>query len=39
MEDHAMNDDIRQALAVLCKDKRPDDYVFVSDKLSPAFGK
>jgi integrase len=27
-----MNDDVRQALADLCKDKRPDDYVFVSEK-------
>lgn len=26
------NDDVRQALADLCKDKRPDDYVFVSEK-------
>lgn len=28
--DIPMNDDVRQALADLCKDKRPDDYVFVS---------
>jgi integrase len=27
-----MNDDVRQALADLCKDKRPDEYVFVSNK-------
>jgi len=27
-----MNDDVRHALADLCKDKRPDEYVFVSDK-------
>jgi hypothetical protein len=27
-----MNDDVRQALADLCKDKRPDDYVFLSEK-------
>jgi len=30
--DIPMNDDVRQALADLCKDKRPDDYIFVSDK-------
>ena len=30
--DIPMNDDVRQALADLCKDKRPDDYVFVSEK-------
>ena len=30
--DIPMNDDVRQALADLCKDKRPDEYVFVSDK-------
>jgi len=30
--DIPMNDDVRQALAELCGDKRPDDYVFVSEK-------
>jgi integrase len=30
--DIPMNDDVRQSLADLCKDKRPDDYVFVSEK-------
>jgi integrase len=30
--DIPMNDDVRQALADLCRDKRPDDYVFVSEK-------
>jgi len=30
--DIPMNDDVRQALADLCKDKRPDDYVFIRDK-------
>ena len=29
--DIPMNDDVRQALANLCKDKRPDDYVFISE--------
>jgi len=27
-----MNDDVREALAELCKNKRPDDYVFVNPK-------
>ena len=27
-----MNDEVRETLAELCKDKRPDDYVFVSPK-------
>lgn len=27
-----MNDEVRETLAELCKDKRPDDYVFVSLK-------
>jgi hypothetical protein len=27
-----MNDDVRDALAELCKNKRPDDYVFVNPK-------
>jgi integrase len=30
--DIPMNDDVTQALADLCRDKRPDDYVFVSEK-------
>jgi len=30
--DIPMNDDVREALAELCRDKRPDDYVFVSPK-------
>ena len=30
--DIPMNDEVRQALAELCKDKRSDDYVFVSPK-------
>jgi hypothetical protein len=27
-----MNDDVKEALADLCKNKRPDDYVFVNPK-------
>ena len=34
-----MNDDVRQALADLCKDKRPDDYVFVSEKTGSCIRK
>src|SRR5437870_728786 len=30
--DIPMNDDVRDALAELCKNKRPDDYVFVNPK-------
>jgi integrase len=30
--DIPMNDDVRDALAELCKDKRPEDFVFVSTK-------
>lgn len=30
--DIPMNDDVRDALAELCKDKRPEEYVFVSPK-------
>jgi integrase len=30
--DIPMNDDVREALAELCRDKRPDDYIFVSPK-------
>lgn len=30
--DIPMNDDVREALAELCKDKSPDDYVFISPK-------
>jgi integrase len=30
--DIPMNDDVREALAELCKDKRPEDFVFVSTK-------
>ena len=30
--DIPMNDDVRKALAELCKNKRPDDYVFVNPK-------
>src|SRR5881396_150094 len=30
--DIPMNDDVREALAELCKDRRPEDYVFVSPK-------
>ncbi len=29
-----MNDEVRETLAALCRDKRPDDYVFVSPKDS-----
>jgi hypothetical protein len=29
-----MNDEVRETLAELCKDKRPDDYVFVSPNNS-----
>ena len=32
--DIPMNDEVRETLAELCKDKRPDDYVFVSPKDS-----
>src|ERR1051325_591255 len=32
--DIPMNDEVRETLAGLCKDKRPDDYVFVSPKDS-----
>lgn len=41
-DDHViipMNDDVRQALTELCKDKRPDDYVFVSPKTGSCYGK
>ena len=30
--DIPMNDDVREALAKLCRDKRPDEYIFVSPK-------
>jgi integrase len=30
--DIPMNDDVREALVELCRDKRPDDYLFVSPK-------
>ena len=30
--DIPMNDDVRDALAELCRDKRPENYVFVSTK-------
>jgi integrase len=30
--DIPMNDDVREALADLCRDKRPDEYVFISPK-------
>jgi integrase len=32
--DIPMNNDVRDTLAELCKDRRPDDYVFVSPKDS-----
>jgi len=32
--DIPMNDEVRETLAELCKDKRPDDYVFVSPEDS-----
>lgn len=34
--DIPMNDDVREALAELCREKRPDDYVFVSPKKKGA---
>ena len=30
--DIPMNNDVREALAELCRDKRPDEYIFVSPK-------
>jgi integrase len=30
--DIPMNDDVREALAKLCKNKRPDDYIFINPK-------
>ena len=27
-----MNDDVREALAQLCRDKGPDNYIFISPK-------
>lgn len=36
--DIPMNDEVRETLAELCKDKRSDDYVFVSPKDSDKRG-
>jgi integrase len=35
--DIPMNDDVREALAELCRDKRPNDYVFSSPKTKSCF--